>query len=168
MCQYLLGRYASAIDTLKQSDGGALSHFYLGKSYLALERVPRSGRVRYEASAATAGYDRDDVALAKAEALRYARRPGRSRCELLDALSGAVEQTAEYLYQRSATVQALGGNPRGGRGLAGTSRRRSIREHAGALFGLALENDRRGNDDYALRLVRTGSRGSSPRTWGRC
>ena len=30
---------------------------------------------------------------------------------MLDGLSGAVEQTAEYLYQRGATVAAIGGNP---------------------------------------------------------
>jgi len=35
----------------------------------------------------------------------------RTALTLLDGLSGAVEQSAEYLYQRSATISALGGNP---------------------------------------------------------
>jgi len=70
---------------------------------------------------------------------------------LLDSLSGAVEQTAEYLYQRGACVAALGGNPHEVVALF----ERAVEaddNHAGALFGLALENDRRGNDDVALDL----------------
>ena len=70
---------------------------------------------------------------------------------MLDNLFGPVEHTAEYLYQRGATVAAMGGNPTevvallraGGRGRP---------HHPGALFGLALENDRYGNDDTAMDL----------------
>jgi DNA-directed RNA polymerase subunit alpha len=69
----------------------------------------------------------------------------------LDNLSGAVEQTAEYLYQRGATVATLGGN---------TSEVVALYEraveadpnHSGALFGLARENDRHGNEDLAVDL----------------
>ena len=71
----------------------------------------------------------------------------------LDALSGAIEQTAEYLAQRAATVAALGGNPHEVVALY----ERAVeadRNHAGALFGLALENDRRGNDDMAMELYK--------------
>ena len=39
------------------------------------------------------------------------RKDSKKALESLDKLSGAVEQTAEYLYQRGATVAALGGNP---------------------------------------------------------
>src|SRR3954467_2107938 len=38
VCLSLLGRYTPAIETLTHSDGGALTHFYLGKSYLALDK----------------------------------------------------------------------------------------------------------------------------------
>jgi len=38
VCYYLLGRYSEAIETLSHSDGGALTHFYLGKAYLALDK----------------------------------------------------------------------------------------------------------------------------------
>src|SRR5262245_7719706 len=31
VCLYLLGRYSDAIEMLAHSDGGALTHFYLGK-----------------------------------------------------------------------------------------------------------------------------------------
>ena len=90
------------------------------------------------------------MALAKAEALRYNGEP-QEALDVLDSLSGAVEQTAEYLYQRAATVAALGGNPSEVVALL----ERAVEadgSHAGALFGLALENDRRGNDDYAREL----------------
>ncbi len=145
---YLLGRYSDAVDTLSHSDGGALSHFYLGRSYLALDRYAEA-LTAYE-SAEKAGYSRDQVALAKAEALRYNARP-QDALDVLNRLSGAVEQTAEYLYQRAATVSALGGNPSEAVALL----ERAVAadpSHAGALFGLALENERHGNDQYARDL----------------
>ncbi len=69
----------------------------------------------------------------------------------LDSLSGAVEQTADYLYQRGATVSALGGNPAEVIALF----ERAVEadpNHSGALFGLARENDRYGNDELAIDL----------------
>ncbi len=71
--------------------------------------------------------------------------------EVLDKLSGAVEQTAEYLYRRGATVASLSGNPTEVVALY----ERAVAndpKHAGALFGLAMENDRHGNDDAAIDL----------------
>jgi DNA-directed RNA polymerase subunit alpha len=148
VCYYLLGRYTDAVSTLTHSDGGALTHFYLGKSNLALDKYAEA-LTAYE-SAEKAGYGKDAVALAKAEALRYNGRAQES-LDVLNRLSGAVEQTAEYLYQRSATVSAMGGNPTEVVALL----ERAVAadgNHAGALFGLALENDRHGNDIYARDL----------------
>ncbi len=148
VCQYLLGRYTDAVKTLTTADGGALTHYYLGKAYLALDQY-NEALAAYE-SAEKAGYNRDDVALAMADAKRYAGDPA-GALALLDGLSGAVEQTAEYLYQRSATVSALGGNQSEVVALL----ERAVEAnggHAGALFGLALENDRYGNDEYARQL----------------
>ena len=148
VCYFLLGRYGIAVQTLKSADGGALTHFYLGKSLLALDKYDEAFTA-YESSE-RAGYNKDDVALAKAEAQRYSGK-GQEALALLDNLSGAVEQTAEYLYQRSATVSALGGNPNEVVALL----ERAVdadNTHAGALFGLAMENDRHGNDDYARQL----------------
>lgn len=150
VAMYLLGRYDRAIETLKRGDGGALANYYLGKSYFAKERYNES-LVAYDA-AERAGYDRDDCVLGKAEALRYAQRPTEALA-VLDNLSGAVEQTAEYLYQRGATVAAIGGNPMEVVALFERAVE-SDRNHAGALFGLALENDRYGNDDTALELYK--------------
>jgi DNA-directed RNA polymerase subunit alpha len=148
VCYYLLGRYSDAVETLAHSDGGALTHYYLGKSYLALDRY-QEALTAYQ-SAEKAGYARDAVVLAKAEAQRYHGDP-QAALATLNGLSGAVEQTAEYLYQRSATVAAMGGNPEEVVALL----ERAVAadgSHAGALFGLALENDRHGNDGYAREL----------------
>jgi DNA-directed RNA polymerase subunit alpha len=148
VCYYLLGRYSEAVETLSHSDGGALTNFYLGKAYLALDKYEDALKV-YQ-SAETAGYSRDAVVLAKAEAQRYAGQT-QTALETLNSLSGAVEQSSEYLYQRAATVAALGGNP--DEVVALLERAVSADEnHAGALFGLALENDRHGNDGYAREL----------------
>jgi DNA-directed RNA polymerase subunit alpha len=150
VCLFLLGRYARSVEVLKRGDGGALAHFYLAKANYALGRY-NEARESYSL-AGQAGYHGDLCALGQVESLRSA---GDSTGALaaLDELSGAVEQTAEYLYQRGATVAALGGNPNEVVALY----ERAVeadRGHAGALFGLALENDRRGNDDTALDLYK--------------
>jgi DNA-directed RNA polymerase subunit alpha len=148
VCYFLMGRYSEAIETLTHSDGGALTHYFLGKAYLALDKYAEA-LTNYQ-SAERAGYDRNAIALAKAEAQRYTGQP-QAALDTLNALSGAVEQTAEYLYQRAVTVSALGGNP--SEVVALLERAVATSEnHAGALFGLALENDRHGNDDYARDL----------------
>jgi DNA-directed RNA polymerase subunit alpha len=148
VCQYILGRYSAAVQSLKNADSGALAYFYLGKSYFAMERYPDA--LTAYASAQKAGYPSDQCALAKAEAQR-ASGDLKGSLVTLDGLSGAVEQTAEYLYQRGATVAAIGGNPTEVVALF----ERAVEadpNHSGALFGLALENDRHGNDHEALKL----------------
>ncbi len=146
VCLYMLGRYRRAVDVLRKGDGGALAHYYLAKSFFGLEDY-RASAQSYEA-ATQAGYDGDDCALGRSEALRYAGDPT-AALAVLDELSGAVEQTAEYLYQRGATVAVLGGNPDEVVALF----QRAVDadgNHPGALFGLAMENDRRGNDEEAI------------------
>ena len=67
---------------------------------------------------------------------------------VLDGLTGAVEQTAEYLYQRASCVIAIGGNPHESwRCWSGRSKPIAITP-APVLPG--IENDRRGNDEAAL------------------
>jgi DNA-directed RNA polymerase subunit alpha len=148
VCYYLLGRYRLATETLSSADGGAVAYFYLGKSRFALGDYPEA--IKAYGSAKVAGFSADECALATAEALRYQKNPQKA-LEVLDHLSGAIEQTAEYLYQRGATVSAMCGNP------AEVCRlyERAVEadgRHPGALFGLATENDRRGNDETALGL----------------
>lgn len=148
VCYYLLGRYRLAAETLASADGGALANFYLGRTRFALGDYPEA--IKAFAAAKVAGYNGDDCALAIAESQRYAKDPKKA-LETLDKLSGAVEQTAEYLYQRGATVAAMGGSPPEVCKLY----ERAVEadgKHPGALFGLATENDRRGNDELAVQL----------------
>jgi DNA-directed RNA polymerase subunit alpha len=150
VCLYLLGRYYRSIEILKQADGGAMAHYYLAKSHFARQDYPAAVESYKEAE--KAGYSAGDCALGRVEAQRYGGDP-RAALATLDSLSGAVEQTAEYLAQRAATVAVLGGNPHEVVALF----ERAVeadRNHAGALFGLALENDRRGNDDTAMELYK--------------
>jgi len=148
VCLYLLGRYARAAEVLAKADGGALAHFYLGKSKVALEQY-ESALSSYQA-AKIAGYNADICQLAVAESQRLSGHLD-TALATLDKLSGAVEQTAEYLYQRAATIASIGGNPQEVCALyeraVGTDEK-----HAGALFGLAVENDRHGNDESAIQL----------------
>ncbi len=150
VCLYLLGRYYRSLEALRKGDGGALQHFYAAKAQFALEQYEAAAE-SYTA-AKQAGYSSDESSLGRAEALRYAGKAS-AALSTLDELSGAVEQTAEYLYQRGATVAAMGGNPTEVVALY----ERAVdadRSHCGALFGLAMENDRRGNDDAALDLYK--------------
>jgi DNA-directed RNA polymerase subunit alpha len=148
VCYYLLGRYSRAVETLSSGDGGALAQFYMGRANFALEKFSEAIQ-NYEA-AQGAGYQSDTCQLAIAEAQRYSGDATQALATL-DALSGAIEQTAEYLYQRGATVASLGGNPDEVVALYERAVE-SDGSHPGALFGLAMENDRRGNDDTAKRL----------------
>jgi DNA-directed RNA polymerase subunit alpha len=148
VCQFLLGRYTQAVQTLKAGDGGALAHFYLAKSYFALEQYDAA--MASYTSAAKAGYNSDECNLGRAETQRISG-DATGALATLDSLSGAVEQTAEYLFQRGATISALGGNPSEVVALFERAVE-SDPNHGGALFGLAKENDRRGNDDVAIDL----------------
>jgi DNA-directed RNA polymerase subunit alpha len=148
VCYYLVGRYDQALETLRQADGGALALFYQGLALFAKQKYDEAEKAY--AAAADAGYDADLCTLKRVEARRYGGDP-EGALKILDSLSGAVEQTAEYLSQRACTVAALGGNPSEVVALFERAVEADGR-HAGALFGLALENDRRGNDAEAQRL----------------
>jgi DNA-directed RNA polymerase subunit alpha len=148
VCQYLLGNYSSAITTLANSDSGALAYFYQGKSHYALGAYDKA--IEFYESAKKAGYNGDDCSLAIAEAKRHAKDLAGAMA-ILDNMFGPVEQTAEYLYQRGATIAAMTDNPEEVCRLY----ERAVEledKHPGALFGLALENDRRGNDERAIEL----------------
>ena len=148
VCQYLLGRYSEAIQSLNKGDGGALAHFYLGLAQQSLHED--AAAIESYESAKRAGYDAGRCDLAIAESMRATGQLEES-LQKLDSLSGAVEQTAEYLYQRGATVGALGGNSEEVSALY--ERAVMVDEHhPGALFGLAVESDRRGSDSEALEL----------------
>ncbi|MGL4943894.1 MAG: DNA-directed RNA polymerase subunit alpha C-terminal domain-containing protein [Thermoguttaceae bacterium] len=150
VCLLLIGRFAEANEILAKSDGGAMSLYFLARSQMALGQFEDA--IKSYDKAQKAGYVGDDCVLGRAEAHRYQRRADVSLKEL-DHLSGAVEQTSEYLYQRGATVAALGEYPM--EAIALYERAVSIDpHHPGALFGLAMENERRGNDADALNIYK--------------
>ncbi len=105
VCLYLLGRFQDAEVALKQGDGGALTQFYLGKVCFQMQEHEKA--VAYFEAASKAGYTPELCQLATAEVHRYAG-DGQGAMKLLDNIFGPVEQTAEYLYQRGATVAAIG------------------------------------------------------------
>src|SRR5690606_3998830 len=110
--------------------GGAMTHYYLGKAYMALDKYGEA--ISAFEQSEKAGYDRDTVRLALAEAYRFdGRLP--DALKLLDALSGAIEQTAEYLFQRALTVQGMGGSQEEYRALLERAVQADT-SHAGALF----------------------------------
>jgi DNA-directed RNA polymerase subunit alpha len=148
VCQFLLGHYRVALSTLANADGGALSLFYAARAHSALGQY-RQACDAYEA-AKTAGYDADACRLGIAEAQRL-RGNTEEAMQLLDNMFGPIEQSAEYLFQRAATIAAKGDNPEEVVRLYERAVEADPR-HGGALFGLAMENDRRGNDDRALQL----------------
>lgn len=148
VCQYLLGSFKAASETLSSADGGAMSLFYVARCLLELGEYQQA-MDKYD-QAQKAGYDKDHCLLGIAEAHRYLGNLS-DAMSILDNMFGPIEQTVDYLYQRAATVSAVGGNLPEAIALY----ERAVQvdgNHAGALFGLALENDRRGNDDEALAL----------------
>ena len=148
ICQFLLGRYNDSITTLSNADGGALAYFYQGRAHFAMNRFDKA--VECYESAKTAGYEGERCLLAIAECKRHLTDV-QSAMTILDNMFGPIEQTSEYLYQRGATIAAVGNNP--GEVIALYERAVELDEtHPGALFGLGLENDRRGNDEKAIEL----------------
>jgi DNA-directed RNA polymerase subunit alpha len=148
VCQFLLGKYRDALEILQSSDGSAMALFYQARCLFELGRYDDSVAV-YE-QAQTSGYNEDQCKIGIAEAHRYAGRVEQALA-ILDNIFGPAEQTADYMYQRAATVAAVGGRMDEAIALY----QRAVQtddNHAGALFGLALENDRMGNDDESLVL----------------
>ncbi|GAA5506148.1 DNA-directed RNA polymerase subunit alpha C-terminal domain-containing protein [Novipirellula caenicola] len=148
VCLFLLGKFKAALETLQNADGSAMALFYQARALFELSRYDEAIPVYQQAQ--TSGYNADECNIRIAEAHRYAGRTEKS-LEILDNIFGPAEQTSEYMYQRAATVSAVGGRLE--EALALYQRAVNTDEnHAGALFGLALENDRMGNDAEALKL----------------
>lgn len=153
VCLYLVGKFTEAESTLKQGDGGALAQYYMGKNCFQLEEYDRA--LAYYDAAEKSGYTAEWCHLSRAEVLRYMGRKEEA-LKLLDNIFGPVEQNAEYPFQRAATLAALGGNMPEVIALYQRALQVNPR-HAGALFGLAIENDRVGNDMQAFELYQRGA-----------
>ncbi len=95
--------------------------------------------------------DRDDCNIGTAEVHRYAGRLQDSM-NLLDNIFGPAEQNGWSIV---ISVERGGGCDRRQRRRSSGALNRALQiddHHPGALFGLALESDRRGNDMEALGL----------------
>lgn len=148
VCQTLVGKFRDAQESLRHGDGGAMAQYYLGK--VAFQLGDNEQAIQYYEAAQKSGYTPELCQLSTAEVKRYAGDKVEAM-QILDNIFGPVEQSADYLYQRGATVAAVGGNQNEVMALyqrAVTSEPR----HQGALFGLAVENDRVGNDQLALEF----------------
>ncbi len=146
--QYLVGKFDDAKETLSHADGGALALYYLAKTCFQLESY-EDAIANFDAARA-AGYDGDQCQVAAAEVLRYQGELQKAM-DILDNIFGPSEQTAEYNYQRGATVAVRDGNFDEVLRLYNRALQYDD-HHPGALFGLALESDRKGNDGEALNL----------------
>lgn len=146
--QYLLGKFSDARETLTHADGGALALYYLAKASFQLEDY--TGAMDHFDAAQAAGYDTDHCQVARAEVLRYQGKL-QNAMDILDNIFGPAEQTAEYNYQRGATVATRDANFEEVLRLYNRALQYDD-HHPGALFGLALEHDRKGNDGEALQL----------------
>lgn len=153
VCQYLIGRYDDALESLTHSDGGALAQFYMAKIH-AIHGDNAKAMMLYDI-AKKAGYDPDRCVLGQANVYLDMGEPKKALA-LLDRLSGAIEQTADYLALRGATVAATCENPDEAVNLYERAYKADS-NHPETLFGLALESERRGNDDDALKLYRQAS-----------
>ena len=101
VCQYLLGNYQASLDTLGNADGGALAHFYQGRSHFAMTKYDLA--INCYESAKTAGYDGDRCMLAVGECKRHMNSVEEAM-QILDNMFGPIEQTSEYLYQRGCLL----------------------------------------------------------------
>lgn len=121
--------------------------FDLAKTEFQLLRDDDS--VAVFAAAKAAGYDGDQCQISTAEVLRYQGKL-QEAMDILDNIFGPAEQTAEYNYQRGATVAVRDGHTEEVSRLYNRALHIYDR-HPGALFGWCLRR-RRGSDDHALQM----------------
>jgi DNA-directed RNA polymerase subunit alpha len=145
---FLLGRYTLASDYLGRADGSALAQFYLAKAHTALGKYQPA--IEAFQAAAKAGYDSAQCVLGQVEVLRL-KGDAKGALAKLDSLPAAAHESAEYLYQRASTLATLKHDPLEYVPMYEKAVALNPR-HPGALFGLALENDRHGNDHLALEM----------------
>ena len=147
-------RFTRAIETLANSDRGAVSYFYTGRSHFALGDFAQA--IDNYAIAEKSGYNKGRCTLARVEAYRNAGDLDAAR-QALESLDGPIMHEAEYAYQYGETELASKGPSSI---VVDWFKRAMLADdtHPGALFGMAKENDRRGNDDKAMDLYRRSAK----------
>lgn len=148
--QYLLGRFAEAIETLKAADGSAMALYYLGRAQAAIEAFDDA--IASFRGAGRAGYDK---ASCEAEAAACLRKSGRlpEAGETLEAIAGEAEGSADYWCQMAMLAAARGDELP----VAINALEKAVAIdplHSETLFELGLLNDKLGNDDEARDCYR--------------
>ncbi|MFM8708496.1 MAG: tetratricopeptide repeat protein, partial [Planctomycetia bacterium] len=145
VCQYLLGRYREALDTLRSADGGALALYHQGLAHAALEAFDKA-REAFDA-AKKSGYDAIACSAAAAEAARSAGQLDEAAKTLDDLSSGkdgdAAAKSADYWAARGGLLMDRGA-PSGDVAAAFEKAIAIDRGHSHALFALGMLNDRAG------------------------
>jgi DNA-directed RNA polymerase subunit alpha len=145
VCQFLLGRSADAIDTLRSGDGGALALFYQGLAHAAAHDGEKARdaflaaqKAGYDGAACQAGRARAFLATGhRDEAAKAAEQAVEANAESADAWAAHGEVLAETgapaIDVAEAFEKALAIDP----------------GHPHALFAMGVLNDRLGNDEEA-------------------
>jgi DNA-directed RNA polymerase subunit alpha len=139
---YFLGRHREADEALAGLNGDGLAEFFRGQTSVALERFQEAERLFEQAAAH--GYDGIECTLARAGAIRRQGRLDEAE-QLLRSNSRAAVTRAEYSYQMGCLL-----SDRGDTFGAVEYFERAVdmdARHTAALFRLANENNRLGNDD---------------------
>ena len=144
---HLLGRHAEAHDLLGGVSDDATGIFYDACSLMSLGQNDEAGE-RFQ-QAAKSGYDAIECALRRVGTIRASGRLDEAEAALKSAPEGAPAR-AEYSYQMGCILADQCNTA-----AAVESFERAIDmdpHHSRALFNLALENARHGNDDEAISL----------------
>jgi DNA-directed RNA polymerase subunit alpha len=146
-CQHLLGKHQKAYDTLKGVQNNAVASFVLGEVCLGLGR-PTEASESF-ALAADLGYDKIDSELKRVAALRIAGDVEEAE-KALRAVAGKAVSRADYSFQMGCILSDQGDTL----GAIEYFERAVDMDpyHTRALFWLANENARQGNDEEAVAL----------------
>jgi DNA-directed RNA polymerase subunit alpha len=87
VCLYLIGKFREAESALKQSDGGALPQYYMGKVAFQVGELDKA--LAYFEAAEKAGYTPEWCQLSRAEVFRYQGKKEEA-LKLLDNIFGPV------------------------------------------------------------------------------
>lgn len=145
---FLLGKHELADQYLGRLTGDGVAEFYHGHTLLGLGRNADAAKVF--AQAGKHGFDPVHALLCQAGAVRAGGDIDKAEDLLRNASSQGGATRAEYCYQMGCVL-----SDRGDTYGAVEYFERAIDmdpQHAKALFWLAGENARRGNDDEAIRL----------------
>ena len=144
---YLLGQHQAAYNYLTKTSSNAVASFVLGLVCLSLDRFEEAGE--HFATAASLGHDAVECELQRVGAIRLNGQVEESEAALKKNAAKAVSR-ADYSFQMGC-ILADKGDTLGG--IEYFERAVDMDpHHTRALFWLAGENSRHGNDEEAVRL----------------